>query len=232
MSATEQTMFQRLNSAVFSGLVPIGVEILRLLPDSVVLGIALLATLSMTKSYGVLLFTMLELMISQRAFAMLIGGIAPLGAGNNPLQRICQPGFMFPNQMRITLLETIGTPSLFPSPTMFFLSGFVAYMVGAMQQFAREIKSLGGEIETRTNTALILSFLFIMAMMMFRYNYGCESFGSLLVSLILGAVMGMALVFQNQALFGRDSINVLNLPIIQSSLEKGRPMYVCGPSDI
>jgi hypothetical protein len=71
-----------------------------------------------------------------------------------------------------------------------------------------------------------------MAMMMFRYNYGCESFGSLLVSLILGAVMGMALVFQNQALFGRDSINVLNLPIIQSSLEKGRPMYVCGPSDI
>jgi hypothetical protein len=44
--------------------------------------------------------------------------------------------------------------------------------------------------------------------------------------------MGMALVFQNQALFGRDGINVLNLPIIQSSLEKGRPMYVCGPSDI
>jgi hypothetical protein len=175
---------------------------------------------------------MLELMFSQRVFSMIVGAIAPLGAGNNPLQAICQPGFMFPNQMRITLLETIGTPSLFPSPTMFFLSGFVAYMVGAMQQFAREIKSLNGEIETRTNMAIGLSFLFIMALMMFRYNYGCESFGSLLVSLILGSVMGMALVFQNQALFGRDGINVLNLPIIQSSLEKGRPMYVCGPSDI
>jgi hypothetical protein len=231
MSA-EQTMFQRLNSLFFSTAVPVGVELLRLLPDSVVLGVALLATLSMTKSYGVLLFTMLELMVSQRVFAMIISGIAPLGAGNNPLQAICQPGFMFPNQMRITLLETIGSQSLFPSPTIFFLSGFVSYMIGSMQQFAREIKSLNGEIHTRTNTALILSFLFIMAMMMFRYNYGCESFGALLVSLILGGIVGMLLVFQNQALFGRDSINVLNLPIIQSSLEKGRPMYVCGPSDI
>ena len=231
MSA-EQTIFQRLTSLFFTTVIPVGVELLRLLPDSVVLGVALLAALSMTKSYGVLLFTMLELMFSQRVFSMIVGAIAPLGAGNNPLQAICQPGFMFPNQMRITLLETIGSPSLFPSPTMFFLSGFVAYMVGAMQQFAREIKSLNGEIETRTNMALGLSFLFIMALMMFRYNYGCESFGSLLVSLILGSIMGMLLVFQNQALFGREGINVLNLPIIQSSLEKGRPMYVCGPSDI
>jgi hypothetical protein len=232
MSATEDTFFKRIVAGIFSTVIPTSIEILRLLPDSLVLGVGILSALSMTKSYGVLLFTMVELMLSQRVFSMIISGIAPVGAGNNALQSMCQPGLIFPNSMRISILENIGTPSMFPSPTMFFLSGFVAYMVGAMQQFAREIKSLNGEIETRTNVALALSFLFIMAMFMFRYSYGCESFGTLLVSLILGSVMGMLLIFQNQALFGREGINVLNLPIIQSSLEKGRPMYVCGPSDI
>jgi hypothetical protein len=231
MSATETT-FKKIMDTCSSTFIPVAIELLRLLPDSAVLGVALLATLSMTKSYGVLLFTMLELMVSQRAFAMIIGGIAPIGEGEKPNQYMCQSGFMFPNLMRISLLEIVGKPSLFPSPSMFFLSGIIAYMVSAMQQFSREIKSLNGEIETRTNTAFILSFLFIFAMMMFRYNYGCESFGSLLVSLILGSVVGIALVFQNNALFGREGINILNLPIIQSSLEKGRPMYVCGPSDI
>jgi hypothetical protein len=110
---------------------------------------------------------------------------------------------------------------------MFFLSGFVAYMVGAMQQFAREIKSLGGEIETRTNTALILSFLFIMAMMMFRYNYGCEAFGTLILSGLFGSMVGYLLIYQNKALFGRDSVNILNLPMIVSATEMGKPMYVC-----
>jgi len=213
-------------------LFPIVRETLRLLPDSFVLGTALLAALSMCKSYGILLFSMFELMLGQRAFSMIIAGIAPVGAGSSAIQDVCQPGFSYSNTMRISMLETIGTPSMFPSPTMFFLSGIFSYLIFAMQQFSVEIQSLGNDIGVRTQVALTLSGLFMLALFMFRYSYGCESFATLLVSTIFGFIAGIAIVYQNIVLFGRDGINVLNIPMIMSSLEQGKPMYVCAPSNI
>jgi len=233
MSAAEQrTLFDKIKAFVMETIVPVCSESLRILPDSMILGVVILAGISMSKSFGVLLFSMFEFMLMQRVLSMIIGGIAPVGAGENAMQGICQPGFIFPNQMRISLLETIGIPSMFPSPSMFFLSAILSYMLTAMQNFGREIKSLSGELKTRTNIAVVLSFLFVMAMMMFRYSYGCESFGTLLLSVILGFIMGSLVVYQNVALFGRDGINVLNIPMILSGMERGKPMYVCAPSDI
>ena len=233
MSAAEQkTLYDKIKAFVMETIFPVCSETLRILPDSVILGVAILAGLSMSKSLGVLLFSMVEFMLIQRVFSMIIGGIAPVGAGENAMQGICQPGFIFPNQMRISLVETIGVPSMFPSPSMFFLASILSYMLSSMQNFGREIKSLSGELKTRTNIAVVFSFLFVLAMMMFRYSYGCESFGTLLLSLILGFIVGSLVVHQNIALFGRDGINVLNIPMILSSIEKGKPMYVCAPSDI
>jgi hypothetical protein len=209
-------------------ILPILFESARILPDSVVLGTAILSAISLSKSYAVLLFTMFELMFVQRITATLIGSIAPLGAGKEALQRICEPGFQYPNLMRISLLEKIGVPSMFPSPVMFFYSGVLSYLITAMQQFGKEVKSFNSDIGVRTNLALFLSFLFILGMVLFRYTYGCETIGSLLTSLVLGYIFGVALVFQNEGLFGRDGINVLNLPMIQAV--KGKPMYVCAPS--
>jgi len=233
MSAAEQkTLFDKIKDFIMNTIVPICVESLRLLPDSTILGVVILAALSMSKSLGVLVFAMFEFMLIQRLMSMIIGGIAPVGAGENALQGMCQPGFMFPNQMRISLVETIGIPSMFPSPSMFFLAATLSYMMNAMQNFGREIKSLSGELKTRTSIAIVLSFLFIIAMMMFRYSYGCESFGTLLLSVVLGFVIGGLVVQQNITLFGRDGVNVLNIPMILSGLERGKPMYVCAPSDI
>lgn len=233
MSAAEQkTLYDKIQEFMGKTIMPVCAESLRILPDSIVLGVAILAGLSMSKSMGVLLFSMVEFMLIQRVFSMIVGGIAPVGAGENAMQGVCQPGFIFPNQMRISLVETIGVPSMFPSPSMFFLATILSYMMNAMQHFGREIKSLTGELKTRTNIAVVFSFLFVLAMMMFRYSYGCESFGTLLLSLVLGFVVGSFVVQQNILLFGRDGINVLNIPMIMSSLEKGKPMYVCAPSDI
>ena len=208
---------------------PVLLESARILPDSIVLGTAILSAISLSKSYVVLLFTMFELMFVQRIAAMLIGSIAPLGAGKEALQRICEPGFQYPNLMRISLLETIGTPSMFPSPVIFFFSGVLSYLMTAMQQFSKEIKSFNSDIGIRTNMALFLSFTFMLAMVLFRYTYGCETPGSILSSLVLGYLFGIILVFQNEGLFGRDGINILNLPMIQPT--RGKPVYVCAPSN-
>ena len=232
MSAPIKTLADKINEFIKGTIVPVGVESLRLLPDSLILGTTILAGISMAKSYGVLLFTMVEVMLIQRVFSMIVGGIAPVGALENASEGPCQPGFIYSNMMRLSLLDTIGLQSMFPSPTMFFLAAILSYLLNAIQNFGREIKSLSGDLKQRTGIATAFSFLFILAMLMFRYSYKCESFGTLLLSVILGAIVGALIVYQNIAIFGRDSVNVLNIPMIQSSLESGKPMYVCAPSDI
>jgi hypothetical protein len=230
MPASDPTLFQHITAAVNESLVPVMIETLRLLPDSVVLGTALYSIISLCKSYGILLLTMIELMLIQRFTASVIGGIAPIGAQHDALHMSCQPGMGFSNNMRISLLETIGKPSYFPSPTMFFLAGISSYMIGSVKQFEREIKVLGGDLTTRTTISIVLSAALTFVMLIFRYSFGCESFETLLMSLIFGLIAGIVIVYQNKSIFGRDSLNILNLPMIQTAGESGKPMYVCGQS--
>jgi len=223
-------LWEALNEFKDSMIVPPVIEFFRLLPDGIVLGIAILSVMSFCKSYCFLLLTMFELMFIQRAISTVVGGISPVGSGPNYANPICQNGLMFPNKMRISLIETIGTPSMFPSPTMFFMSGVLTYMIGCVQEFKNEVQTLGGNLSTRANVAIALSTMFIFVLFAFRYNYGCEAFGTLILSIMFGSVVGYMIIYQNKALFGRDSVNLLNLPMIVSAAELGKPMYVCAPS--
>jgi hypothetical protein len=215
---------------VIAFIIPIVVEFLRLLPDGLVFGVGLLSLLSFCKSYGVLLFSMFELMILQRLFSSFIGSIAPAGAGDNAAAAVCQNGFAFPNLMRISMIDSIGKQSSFPSSSMFFLVGLITYIITSMQQFKKEITTLGGDVNMRTTVATVFSAIFIIFMFIYRIVYGCDHFGNLLLTMILALAFGIALVYQNMALFGRDGVNVLNLPMIVSAAESGKPMYVCAPS--
>jgi hypothetical protein len=208
-------------------IVPYCIELLRLLPDGIVLGVAILTIISFCKSYAILLLSMVELMLIQRSFASVVGSISPAGAGSNAQSAVCMPGFMYANKMRISLLETIGVPSMFPSPTMFFLAAVLTYMNGCVRNFERELKTLGTDMQARSTVAIVLSILLIFMLLCFRAMNGCESIGSLLVSIVLGFIAGCILIYQNKSLFGREGINIMNLPMIISALEKGKPMYVC-----
>jgi len=231
MSAAKPTLYQQFLGLIQTTILPVGVESLRLLPDSIVLGTGILAALSMCKSYGIMVLAMFEFMLIQRVIGNIVGGISPIGAGPDAMHQTCQPGFNFPNAMRISLVETIGVPSFFPSPVMFFLSATISYMISSMKEFDREIKALGGDLATRTTLGVVMGFLLMFVMLAFRYSYGCESFGTLLVSLFAGGFMGLAVLQQNKLLFGRDSINILNLPMIQTMEERGKPMFVCAPAN-
>ena len=210
-------------------ILPVGGETIRLLPDSVVLGTAILALVSLSEPFGVLLMTMVETMIIQRLAAGFIGGITPIlgGAGQN--QMICQPGFVFGNSQGISLLETIGKESMFPSPVIFFMATILSYMMACVQEFGREITTLGSDLQGRTIAASVISIGLLIGILAFRYSYQCEGFGTLFVSMLFGALLGYALVQQNKAIFGRSAVNVLNLPMITGASQSA-PMYVCAPS--
>jgi hypothetical protein len=195
-----------------------------------VLGVAILAFIGMSSVYAIFLGTLIELMLIQRFASTLIGSISPIGSGPDSLHEICQPGFNFPNMMRVSIIEKIGVPSSFPSPVMFFLSGMISYMIAAMNQFSNEISTLKGDLDTRTKVGMAMGGLLIFAMLAFRYSYGCDSIGPLLFSSVIGCIAGLVLLSQNLALFGRGGVNILNLPMILTGKEQGQPMYVCSPS--
>ena len=215
---------------LIAAVIPIIVEFLRLLPDGLVFGVALLSLVSFCKSYGVLLFSMFELMIIQRLFAGFMGSIAPTGAGQNATAAVCQNGFAFPNVFRISMIDYVGKPTTFPSSSMFFLVGLVTYIISSIQHFKQEITTLGGDVNLRTTLATVFSVIFIIFMFIYRIVYGCDSFGNILLTMIIGLVAGIALMYQNLALFGRDGVNILNIPLIISAAEAGKPMYVCAPT--
>lgn len=231
-SAQPKPGFKEFIDKLIAAAIPIGVEFLRLLPDGLVFGVALLSLISFCKSYGVLLFSMFELMIIQRFFAGFMGSIAPTGAGQNATAAICQNGFAFPNLLRISMIDSVGKPTTFPSSSMFFLVGLVTYIISSIQQFKQEITTLGGDVNLRTIIASVLSIIFIIFMFIYRIVYGCDSFGNILLTMIFGLVAGIALMYQNLALFGRDGVNVLNMPLIVSAAESGKPMYVCAPTSM
>jgi hypothetical protein len=230
MSSDKQGVKEMMDDFFGAYIKPSSTEFIRLLPDGLVLGTGILYILSFCKSYGYLLLAMLELMILQRAFSNIIGKISPIRGGPNTGAPVCQTGFMSNNMMRISAIEAIGLQSYLPSPTMFFVSGVIAYMVGGVQEFKNEIVTLGGDISGRNTTVMIFSLLFLLMVFMFKIVYGCEEFGPLLLSLLLGGIMGYLVMYQNKSVFGRDSVNVLNLPMIVSGIERGKPMFVCGPS--
>lgn len=233
MSATAATksVFWEYIVKVWNGyILPVSAESMRILPDSVVLGTAILTMVSLCKSYGVLFVGMLEIMFIQRVLSSFFAAISPIGAGPAAMQSVCQPGFVFPNNMRISLLETLGKPSSFPSPVMFFLTAVVSYMITGVNEFSREIKTLGSDVEARTQVALVMSALFIFGIFLFRFTYGCETFGSILISGIMGLVIGFLVLMQMKGLFGREGVNLLNLPIIRTMDERGKPLYVCAPA--
>jgi len=210
------------------GLLPLGAETIRLLPDSVVFGTAILALVSLCQPFGVLLMTMVETMMIQRLAAGFIGGITPILGGPGANQMICQPGFVFGNSQRISLLETIGKESVFPSPVMFFMATILSYMMACVQEFNREITTLGSDLQGRTIAASVLSIGLLIGILAFRFAYQCEGFGTLFVSMLFGALAGYVLVQQNKAIFGRSAVNILNLPMITPASQSA-PMYVCAP---
>lgn len=207
-------------------------EGVRLLPDSIVLGTGIISILSLSKSYAILLASMFELMVIQRIVANIFASVKPIGAGPNALQDICQPGFVFPNLMRISIIEHIGIPSSFPSPVMFFLTGILSYMVSSVRQFENEINALKGDLQTRSTVGVVLSVLLLIGVFFFRVTYGCETFDTLLLSIVLGIFAGVGIMYQNSTMFGRAGVNILNLPMILSPSEAGNSsMYVCGPAN-
>ena len=61
----------------------------------------------------------------------------------------------------------------------------------------------------------------------YRLANSCEIVGIATMSLLMGGFLGSLLVLQNWMLLGKDSVNLIGVPLLRERTAEKKPIYVC-----
>jgi hypothetical protein len=203
--------------------------LMRSAPDSIFLGTTLIALLTQSWAYTVLIITFFEII----GLHFFISSIAGYLTGSQPLQGKDECGFMIPSYTQISLLKAMFTRSPFPVAPIFFMSSVIAYILGSTMNMVNEINDLAKTnaiLRSRFPISVVLSIVFLTSFVVWRVNKGCDSLMASMGTVVLGFVVGGILLFVNTGTFGREAINFTGLPLLQNSISNGLPLYVCAES--
>ena len=208
---------------------PLIAEVFRLMPDGVLFGSAFFALLSQSYPMAIFVVTMLEASLVGSALQKLMTymDLAHTLPSLPEDMSKCYPSTFAPSLETLMTLNRDTLSSAFPSFPIFFMSTAASYIVGAMWSMKRELEALGSEYAARFYIAIFVSALLLFATMTYRLAYGCDGAGILIVTLLLGLVLGGLLSYQNVYLLGRDSVNFAGIPLLVERTKDGKPLYVC-----
>lgn len=205
-------------------------EMLRILPDSIVIVSGLMAILTSSFPMAVFFFSLLESIVGfhglRKIFTMLdIGFTKP---SDQLFSSACRTGFQ-----SATLQSFFGAPDLtsaLPSAPLYILSVAASYLFMSLNANMQELEALGPAYSSRYHISVfaLLSFLFVLGS--YRLYSGCESIGIVLLSILLGLIFGTLLIYQNNAILGPASINMVSVPLLKNRTVTGEKLYVCSPS--
>jgi hypothetical protein len=208
---------------------PLGEEQFRLLPDSILFGSAILAFL--TQSFPMVIFfvSMIETAGIQAGLQALFGyldanRLIPSAAAATPQ---CRSGFMKSTLESLSFMAGSTIPSAYPSPPLFFLSTACAYVLSSLYGLREELEGLGPEYSARFYFAIVASFFFLLMITFYRLANSCETVGIATMSLLMGGFLGSLLVLQNWMLFGKDSVNLIGVPLLRERSAEKKPIYIC-----
>jgi len=207
-------------------------ELIRIFPDALVLMSGLFALVTLSFPYAVFFGSMLEAAFVQNliARAASITNLFYAPASSALYRSECKTGFSYGADLSSLSLFKGTNQQPFPSAPLFMLSTAVAYFFSSLSNQSKELEHLGPAFSSRFYISLILSLIFIVSFMTFRLWFSCDSFGSSIFSVILGLILGYALVEQNRRLFGKDgeqSVNLLGIPLLSNRAANGRRLYIC-----
>ena len=208
----------------------VGGELLRILPDSIIIVSGLMAILTASFPMAVFFFSLLESVVGfhllQKMFTMFdISFIKPSDKIFSPA---CHTGFQ-----SATLTSFFGSPSAktaLPSAPLYLASVAASYLFMSMNAHIKELEALGPAYSSRYYIGVfaLLSFLFVLGA--YRMYSGCETLGIVMISIFLGLIIGAMLIYQNNAILGPDSINMVSVPLLRNRAVTGEKLYVCSPS--
>ncbi len=204
-------------------------ELVRLLPDSLVFMSGFFALLTGSFPQAILFVSLLESIVG---YHLLRKGTAFLDidflkAAEKAGSSDCRTGFRTTTPNDISLFKASEERTAFPSAPLYIVAVAAAYFFGSLNSQMKELEALGSSYSARFYISVIsLSFLlFIIGAS--RMATKCDTAAVAILSIVTGVTVGTFLIWQNQALLGPDSTNLLGIPLLANRTASGESIYVC-----
>jgi hypothetical protein len=188
-----------------------------------------MAILTTSLPFGVLFGSFLESILF---FHLLRKGfsyfdISFLKQGEKGFQAACRTGFLSPSLTDLSLFGVNQTYNALPSAPIYILSVAMGYIYTAMNNQKRELEALGPAYSSRFYISILGMALFLFLVASYRMYSQCDTLPVILLTIPLGLMIGVFLVFQNLSFFGPDSTNLTAIPLLRNRAASGEQLYVC-----
>ncbi len=208
--------------------VTVGGELLRMMPDALLLGSGFFALVTLSFSYAILFVSLLEGLAAFHGIRFLnnylnLINVVPL---RQSLGSACRTGLTTLSSASLSLFANMIRPT-FPSAPMFMIGLAAAYVIFSMNVLSKEMEAVGSEYTTRYYISAVGLSLLVLFIGAYRLFNSCYSPGSVIISTILGAIVASLLVIQNVRLFGESSLNLIGVPILRQRTATGEKLYIC-----
>jgi hypothetical protein len=203
------------------------------LPDTLLAGVALFALLLQSAPLATLAAALLAVSPAHALVARGLSAAIPgLGQGTGAGAERCSGRFAGVSLERLarsaSSLDFDAGAVAWPSYYATFFGCLAAYVGLVPVTYAKEL----GAPRAAGRAAAVYGGLAVLALLLalvcaYRFLSGCDSAGSLVVGLALGAALGAVAHLGLAAATGRAATNLLGLPLLRGAAADGAPLYVC-----
>jgi hypothetical protein len=136
----------------------------------------------------------------------------------------CRSVFQTLTPPRFKYLMSQGLKPEFPNTALYYITFAASYCIQSMYFFSKECSELGPQYSNRPYLAILGASLFIILYSMYLFAYGCDSMFSIFFTVLLAALVGYLLCYQNYLLLGKSGVDLLFIPPLarRSGLD-----YIC-----
>lgn len=204
-------------------------EMARILPDSLVIMSGLMAILTTSLSFGVLFGSLLESVVFFHLFRKGFSyfDVSFFKQTGKLFSNACRTGFSTPTLSDLSLFGVNQNFNALPSAPIYILSVAIGYIYSSFVNQKKELDALGPMYSSRFYISILGMSLFLFLVAAYRLWSECDSLPVIILSIVLGTIVGTLLVLQNIAFFGPDSTNLTAIPLLRNRSANGEQLYVC-----
>lgn len=206
--------------------------LLQIFPDAIFWGTGFIAFVTLSYPFGVFFASMIEGTAIYHGLNILNESLQ-IFSRNTLSSGKCRTGFADVTLRSISVFEREFKPN-YLSASLFITSYIAAYIVGMLLYLKDELEILGTtygeEYSIRKEVSVIFFATVIFILMSYRLYNRCDSPVNIVVSVLLGFVFGALVIYQNSKILGKQSLNLLGIPLLRKRTAEGEDLYVCSPT--
>jgi hypothetical protein len=129
-------------------------------------------------------------------------------------KKACHSFFQGTGPSRFKYFMSSGLVNEFPNSPLYFISFAAAYCIQSMYFFSQESSELGPQYSNRPYLGILGAGMFIALYAIYLAAYGCDSIFNLILTIVIGIIVGFLICYQNFLLLGKGGVGLLFIPPI------------------